>query len=255
MIFYYSGCGNSRHIAQQLAHGLGEQLPFIPELTRKGFGRYRLDGNETLGFVFPVYSWAAPTLVEQFILDTKWEGTPRHVWFACTCGDEMGYTRRIFEQTLRKAGLPLHACYCFIMPETYLAFPFFHLDTPERAEAKIKAADAKLPRVTDEIRTHQNTYDEHIGPLPYIKSYLIRPLFTRYMSDKKYHVGTDCTGCGKCAKVCPLKNITPDPTGRPKWNHHCTQCMACYHHCPHNAIHISTYTKGKGQYHYTDSKT
>lgn len=255
MIFYYSGCGNSRHIAQQLAQRLNEQLLFIPEIERNGFSQYKIDDDESLGFVFPVYSWAAPTLVSQFVLNTKWDGMPRYVWFACTCGDEMGFTRHLFEQTLRKVGLHLDSCFCFVMPETYLAFPLFHLDTPEKEAAKKTAAQAKLPSVAEQIRTRQKVYDEHIGPFPYIKSYLIRRLFVRYMNDKKYHVNADCTGCGKCAKVCPLKNITPDPSGRPQWNHRCTQCMACYHYCPHNAIHIASYTKGKGQYHYRDSKT
>ncbi len=34
MIFYFSGCGNSKHVAETLAQGLGDTLAFIPEAAR-----------------------------------------------------------------------------------------------------------------------------------------------------------------------------------------------------------------------------
>ena len=36
MIFYFSGCGNSRHVAETLATGLNDTLVFIPEAAREG---------------------------------------------------------------------------------------------------------------------------------------------------------------------------------------------------------------------------
>ena len=123
MIFYYSGCGNSRWIAEQLAVRLDEELVFIPDFLQGGIKEYVIKDGESIGFVFPVYSWAAPQLVERFVLETKWTGKAGYVWFACTCGDEMGFTRRTFARTLERAGLVLDACFHFVMPETYLAFP------------------------------------------------------------------------------------------------------------------------------------
>ena len=63
MIFYYSGCGNSRYVAERLADSLQEPLHFIPET---GPAR-ALGEGEALGFVFPVYAWAPPHLVLDFI--------------------------------------------------------------------------------------------------------------------------------------------------------------------------------------------
>ena len=67
MIFYFSGCGNSRHVAETLAVGLNDTLIFIPEAAREGRYEYELAENESLGFVFPVYSWAPPKLVLDFV--------------------------------------------------------------------------------------------------------------------------------------------------------------------------------------------
>ena len=63
MIFYFSGCGNSRHVAETIAAGLNDTLIFIPEAAREGRYEYELAEDERLGFVFPIYSWAPPKLV------------------------------------------------------------------------------------------------------------------------------------------------------------------------------------------------
>ena len=67
MIFYYSGCGNSRFIAKSIAEALNDQLVFIPEAQRSGRYEYELKEDETVGFVYPIYSWRPPHLVEEFV--------------------------------------------------------------------------------------------------------------------------------------------------------------------------------------------
>ena len=36
MIFYFSGTGNTRFVAKEIAAGIGEDLLFIPDLIREG---------------------------------------------------------------------------------------------------------------------------------------------------------------------------------------------------------------------------
>ena len=60
MIFYFSGCGNSRFVAESIAKELDERLLFIPEEERNGNFDYELGDGERLGFVFPIYSWCPP---------------------------------------------------------------------------------------------------------------------------------------------------------------------------------------------------
>ena len=67
MIFYFSGCGNSKHVAETIAAGLNDTLVFIPKAARENRYEYTLAEGERLGFVFPVYAWAPPKLVLDFI--------------------------------------------------------------------------------------------------------------------------------------------------------------------------------------------
>lgn len=254
MIYYYSGCGNSRFVARSLADTLNEELKFIPDLMDQGEKEFDCNGG-LLGFVFPVYAWDAPSVVKKFVRESTWKGKPDHVWFACTCGDNIGLTDRQFSNLLASCGLKLDACFTFQMPETYLCFPGFKLDTPENASLKNDTVRAKLPTVAEQIRKRLRVADLIPGSFPCFKTHVIGPLFNLIVSDSGFHTTEGCIGCGLCAKSCPFHNITmekSDDSGisHPKWNGKCTQCMACYHYCPKNAIQYGKLTAGKGQYHF-----
>ena len=67
MVFYFSGTGNSYHVAKKLAEGLGEKMIDMARATREDAYEYTLKKGEKLGFVFPVHAWAPPQMVEQFV--------------------------------------------------------------------------------------------------------------------------------------------------------------------------------------------
>ena len=263
MIFFFSGCGNSRHVAESLAAGLNDTLIFIPEAAREGRYEYTLAEDERLGFVFPIYSWAPPKLVLDFVKKLKVpeptvpearrrvEGPfKRYVYFACTCGDNCGLTEKVFRKAVEEKGWTLSACFSVQMPETYIGMPGFKLDTPENAKLKIDRADNLLMQTLPRLINKESFSVIVVGGLAWLKTYLVNPGFNRSATDdSKYRVTEACIHCGKCVEACPLKNITLEE-GRPKWNGHCTMCMGCYHHCPVNAIQYGKATAGKGQYYF-----
>ena len=254
MIFYFSGCGNSKHVAETLAQGLGDTLAFIPEAARNNRYDYTLADDERLGFVFPIYSWAPPQLVLDFVKKLKLASKPNYVYFTCTCGDNCGHTEKVFRKAVEEKGWELSSCFCVKMPETYIAMGGFKLDTEENAQRKISEADATLARLLPRLANKERFSEMIVGGFAWLKTYLINPGFNRSATDdRKYRTTEKCIGCGKCVDVCPLQNITLEE-GRPKWNGHCTMCMACYHHCPVNAIQYGKATEGKGQYTYAKIK-
>ena len=249
MIFYYSGCGNSKFIAKSIAESLNDKLVFIPEAQREGKFEYNLAEKETLGFVYPIYSWRPPHLVEEFVNKLKINGKPSYVWTAVTCGDNVGETEKIFRKELETIGLNLDAAFCFKMPNTYVNMVGMSVDKPEIANEKIANAKEKLPKVIDIIKQHAKYSDMIKGGLPRFKSNVIGSGFYKWASDKPFFSTDACISCGMCAKVCPMQNITLE-NGRPVWHGNCNTCDACYHYCPKNAIQYGKKTRGKGQYHF-----
>ena len=251
MILWYSGCGNSRFVADTLSKELGDDsMIFIPEAARQGTA-LEFGPDEALGIVFPVYSWSVPKLVSEFLRTATVKGKPAYIFAACTCGDQTGLTYEHLCKDLRKQGLQLDAFFSFQMPETYINLPGFNLDTPENAKRKIDSTKESLSEVIGLIKQRtQGNYDKLRGSKTFLKSNILKPLFYGLLiTDRKFNVSDDCIGCGICAKNCPLQNITIE-NDRPKWNGHCTNCMSCYHRCPKNAINFGSATQGKGQYHF-----
>ena len=250
MIFYFSGCGNSKHVAETIATGLNDTLTFIPEAAREGRYDYTLAEGERLGFVFPIYSWAPPRLVLDFVKELKLKAKPDYLYFVCTCGDNCGLTEKVFRKAIEEKGWHLSACFSVQMPETYIGMPGFKLDTPENAKLKIDRANDLLKRNITRLINKEHFSEMVVGSLAWLKTYLVNPGFNRSATDdSKYHVTEACIHCGKCVDACPLKNITLEE-GRPKWHGLCTMCMGCYHHCPVNAIQYGKATAGKGQYYF-----
>ena len=247
MVFYYSGCGNSKFIAQSIAEAFDEKMVFIPEAQRNGDFEYSLAEKEMIGFVFPIYSWRSPHLVDEFVEKLKLNGKPSYVWTAVTCGDNVGETEKLFRKELEKIGLYLNAAFCFKMPNTYVNMIGMSVDKPEVAEEKIAKAKAKLPNVIDMIKDHVEYSDMIKGAFPRFKSNVIGSGFYKWASDEPFFSTDGCIACGMCAKVCPMQNITLE-NGRPVWHGNCNTCDACYHHCPKHAIQYGKATRGKGQY-------
>ena len=257
MIFYFSGCGNSKHVAETIAAGLNDTIIFIPEAARENRYDYTLAEGERLGFVFPIYSWAPPKLVLDFMekLNIKvgpstGSGTLPYTYFACTCGDNCGHTEKVFRKAVEDKGWTLSACFSVQMPETYIGMPGFKLDTDKNAQLKIDRADDIMMRNIPRLLNKECFSEIVKGSLPWLKTYLVNPGFNRFATDdSKYHVDDKCTSCGRCQDVCPMKNIKM-PQGEPVWMGNCIMCMACYHHCPGNHIQYGKATVGKGQYYF-----
>ena len=246
MILFFSGNGNSAFVAHELSRLTGDRLLQINPLDNAP--SIQLEEDEPLGIVCPVYAWAVPRLVDDYLARLKTNKAPSYCYLACTCGDNVGRTPERLAKTLARRQWKLNAAFSFVMPETYINLPGFKLDTEDNARRKIEAVKERLPLVASQIMERKEIIDVVRGPMPRFNSYFFNPLFYGLIiTDSRFLATDDCIACGLCAKNCPLSNITMEQD-RPTWHGNCTNCMACYHHCPKNAIHFGKATLGKGQY-------
>ena len=88
-----------------------------------------------------------------------------------------------------------------------------------------------------------NLYDRFMsGP--------VNPIFySFFVKANAFTAGDACTGCGQCARLCPMNNITIQ-NGKPAWGSDCTHCMACICYCPTEAIEYGKKSLGKPRYHF-----
>lgn len=249
MIFYFSGTGNSYYVARKTAERLGETLVSIASEMGSGKKefRYELKDGEVIGFIFPVYAWAPPDMVLEFIERLKLSDTRgRYVFAAAVCGDEAGNAIKLLERSLWKAGLGLDSAFSVTMPNNYIVL--FDVDSKQTEHKKLEAAEKTIDRIIETAAGRRSGVSEvHRGPLPGFKTAVVGSLFNKYgRSTKSFFADEKCTGCGICEKVCCLGSITVD--GKPKWASACTQCLACLHYCPQKAIQFGKASKNKGRY-------
>lgn len=247
MIFYFSGTGNSRWVAETLADKLYTNV-YEASSTLDCSKTFVLEHDESVGFVFPVHAWGPPEFFLTFIKSLHFSCSPSFVFFVCTCGDDAGKTQNIFCRFLRRKGWNCVSGYSVIMPNTYVCLPGFDVDVPDVELKKRRNAEEDIDRLARSIKERREEFCCYEGHFPYLKTYILRPFFRRFlMSSSKFHVTESCISCGICEKSCPLQNIHLIK-GKPQWGDSCTMCLSCYHHCPEHAIAYGRQTAKKGQY-------
>jgi len=253
MICYFSGTGNSKWVAETVSAALVE--PLVPMATYYGTDApeptFELTADEWIGIVSPIHSWGIPPLVVQFIERLQITNNSKPAVFVIfTCGDECGYADRQVSDLLAQKGWTSRHIYSVRMPNNYIVFPGFDVDSKVLEEQKKAEAKGVLPQLIDAIKTDTPMAHYRRGSLPFVKSRMIYPQFCKYMMSSKSFVVTDaCTSCGLCEKLCPIGTIKL-VNGKPTWKDDCTQCLACIHHCPVQAIQYGKATQKKGRYFY-----
>lgn len=248
MIFYFSGTGNSLRVARSLAK---PDNAMLYNMATPISNLVSFEEIAVIGFVFPVYAWGMPKLVEQFIASLPIIEQSTYVFAVFTCGDDVAYTDYLLKKALTTRGWHLNSAFSVQMRNTYVCLPGFDVDTESVVAAKEVKLKQRIAHIQSAIKQKRSFREEELvrGSVPWVKHRILRPIFNRFLtSDKHFKVDSlVCSHCQRCVKECPLSNITFNQDNCPTWNGHCTQCLRCYHACPHHAISYGLFTRRKGQ--------
>lgn len=244
MIVYFSGTGNSRHVAFELSRLLGDCVRDIAEMLCSDTLHCP---DDRLVWVFPTYSWGVPPVVAGFMKKVTIAGQPTH-HMVTTCGDDTGLTAEMWRSIISKKRWTAATAYSVQMPNTYVFMRGFDTDNPDKEAQKIKASADTVNAIARSIA--DGTKDDNLvkGSFAWAKTKIVHPYFIRHcMSPRGFTVSEDCISCGVCAASCPMGNITMRD-GRPAWDDNCAFCTRCYHICPRHAIDHNKTARRKGQY-------
>ena len=240
MIYYFSGTGNSKWIAEQIAQRTKDSAASIPEIMKTLEQDITVPDNEVVGIVFPVYGWAPPAAVTEFLEHVH--VSPKAFTFAvCTCGGDAGKTMQDLFRVFQ-----FKSAYSITMPNNYIRL--FDMDSPELVREKTGIALQRLPRIAADITARRSVHDVHEGSLASLKTNFINPVFQALMMHSScFSADNSCTGCGICVQSCPFGTIRLSGS-RPVWKGRCQQCMSCISRCPVQAIQCGQATRGRGRY-------
>lgn len=241
MIYYFSGNGNSRWVAEQIAAATNDTVENISDYIKNKKEIQCSSQDEKVGIVFPIHSWYAPQPVIDFVDKLRFNADT-YRYMVCTCGDDAGKTASRFRRHFK-----FDAAWSVRMPNTYI--PMFDLDSDTVARIKIEEAGEKIKEIAEDVNNRKKKVrDVFEGAFPFTKTYIINYLFYKFVvTSKGFTVDDSCISCGNCRDACPVNNIRL-VDGRPTWADNCIHCMACIHTCPQRSINFKTATKKRGRY-------
>lgn len=226
IIFYFTGTGNSLHIARQLADEHTE-LPSIPQMVK--CGKYDFEADE-IGIVYPIYGHMPPYMVRQFIQKAKLKAG--YKFAVLTYGARKCDAVEIWDGISRKAGNAFDYINTIVMVDNWL--PNFDMNEQIKMDKHIPE---NLQKITADINGHRRwsepvTEEErhmHRGFMQWTK---LDPEVGFLMKSEKCFTVTDaCIDCGICTYVCPRGNYELTSRGV-KMSGDCEFCFACIQNCP-----------------------
>ena len=195
MILYFSGTGNSKYVAKQIADALGDEIVNLNDRI-KASDTSPVETGERVIIVTPTYAWRIPRVVRNWLLKTELRGA-KQAWFVMTCGSEIGNADKYNREFCTEKAISCIGTAQIIMPENYIAM--FSAPQADKARQIVAQAEPSINRAIAAIQatqpfapTRNNLYDRFMsGP--------VNPIFCKFfVKANAFTASGACIGCGQC---------------------------------------------------------
>ena len=246
-IYYFSGTGNSLHVAKELQKRIAEVnlIPIVSLLDKD-----IIETNaETVGFVFPIYMTAIPMPVKKFIKKLDIRST-KYIFAIAT---RIGTSHSAFldiEKILKKKGKSLDSYFTLNMASNDPKFNY-KVPTDEEIQKLESVIHDRLEMIQKIIINKEKKHEKDTSYLTRIPFVGLISFFVTLTEGLKvnYYSDSNCSGCGTCEKICLSKKIKMIDS-KPMWqeNIKCYHCDACLNYCPMQSVQIKSFTEKNGRY-------
>lgn len=266
-IYYYSGTGNSLHVARELQRRISEAslTPIMHLLHRDAI---KTSAN-TIGFVFPNFCLTIPIPVHEFLQKADL-ASAEYIFAVCTRGGSQTEAFEYMDEILELQGKTLNARldinmpwnHCFgkeNLPGINNAERIVHLEAQMQSQLDdfCRCILAREPYHKKVARDYELSAGMKLFDLLVPKALNYKA--HEYMYRNLVHFGADpkCNGCGICEKVCINEKIELMDQ-KPIWKDDvpCYACFACINYCPRKAIQVQSkfpirsYSEVNDRYHH-----
>ena len=231
---YLSGTGNTKHCVEKAIWLLDKTAATVPLESADVIEHIK--SNDTIIFGYPTQFSNAPYMVRDFINKNRLLWKNKKILCVATMGafsgDGAGCTARLF----KKYGAIILGGVHIKMPDSVCDSKLLKKSVEQNREI-IRQADKKIEFIAERIKQGKYpnegiTWVSHIAGLFGQRLWFYKK--TAGYTDK-LKISAGCIGCGLCASLCPMKNISVK-NNRAVAGGKCTMCYRCISRCPQKAI-------------------
>lgn len=235
LFLYFSGTGNTKYCMEYLAKEWDKDAvvcsleePQAVDLLRK---------EQEIVFGYPVYYSSLPKIVQDFVSGRSglWKG--KKVFLVATMAAFSGDGTGVAARMLQKYGARIIGGLHLKMPDCILDVKALKKSETQNKQM-VEQTRRKMSQTVSKIK--MGTYpQEGLSKWSRIAGLFGQRLYfggkTKSYTDKLKIDASKCIKCGKCASLCPMKNIMIKD-GQVCTQGKCTMCYRCISNCPAEAV-------------------
>jgi len=247
LVVYFSGTGNTEYLAKTFAAELNAECISIE--TEIDFTK-KFQAHEQIAFCYPIYGSRVPRIMRDFVLQHQAEIISKKLVIFATQMIFSGDGSRVFTDLFVPNEVEVIYTEHFNMPNNICNTPMLRPPSNGKLEKYQKKIRLKVAHVAKDImcgtvkKRGFSNVSKMLGNIqgkPWINR-----IERRAKNGIKFH--DDCTKCGICIQVCPMKNLVI-ANGKMQQLGDCTVCYRCINKCPKQAITVFIHRRPKWQYH------
>lgn len=232
---YFSGTGNSKHVLEVFLQNYdAETKAFSIEDDR---AIEEIKAHDEIVFSYPVQYSTVPKILRDYIVDNKLLWKNKKIFVIATMGLFSGDGAGMLAGLLRKYGAEIIGGLHLKMPDSIGDEKVLKRSLEKNIQL-VRNAEHKAKKAAGLLKVGRAP-QEGIGCLYRMAGFWGQRLYfgskTKNYSDKLRIDSEKCVACGKCVKLCPMKNIEL-VDNRCVANGKCTMCYRCINYCPKQAI-------------------